>query len=115
MLTSMLEFGNYDEQLSPIVSVAQHIDKATDMIVLNDENEPLLAEMEYRLANLFSHGHALHSYDLVVVWTVGDAAAGDDWNTVNGVRVSLRGGPGNWSLRFGPTNKPLIILSEILR
>ena len=114
MLSSMLESGNYDDQLSPIVTIAQHIDKATDMIVINSDNEPLLVEIEYRLENLFAHGHALDSYDLVVVWTAGDAAAGDDWNTVDGVRVTLRGVPGNWTLRFGRTSKPLIILSEIL-
>jgi len=113
LFSALLEKQENIGRFGPIRSVAQHIDDATDIIALNNENEPILVELEYKLSNLFRHGHPLDSYSAVVVWAIGDFEAGHEWNTADGT-IRLLGEERAWRLRFGNTSRPLIVLREVL-
>lgn len=43
---------------------------ATDMICTNKDNKEILVETEFKLSNLFKHGHPLGTFDYVVCWEV---------------------------------------------
>jgi len=113
LFAALLEKEENAGRFGPIKAVAQHIDDATDIIALNMQDQPILVELEYKLTNLFRHGHPLDSYSAVVVWTIGDFEAGHEFETADG-NIRLSGEERNWQLRWGNNRRPLVVLKEVL-
>lgn len=91
---------------------SQH--SSTDMICLDDKNEKLLVEIEYKLSNLFKHEHPYNSFDCVVCWKV-DLDINEKKRLRDGNVMCLLNEDGEWMLKYG-TQKviPIIELRNII-
>ncbi len=101
LLPCKLKIGTYSQ------------DSPTDMICVDDNGEPVLVELEYRLSNLFQHGHALDTFDYVVCWDR-DIDAGES-RPAAGKTLTLAEQDNQWFLTWGAKIRvPVITLQEIL-
>lgn len=91
---------------------SQH--SATDMICLNEKNEKLLVEVEYKLSNLFKHEHPYNTFDCIVCWKV-DLEVNEKKKLRDGNVMSLINENGQWILKYG-TQKviPVIELRNVI-
>ena len=119
LFAMMVQSGLFRSGLAPVARFGQYIDASTDVLVETEDDRVLLVEVETKLGSLFQHGHPLDSYDLVVVWTLGNLEEGDDqkipWGQAGEmVTATLKRGPNGWFLKWGTENRPILVLSEIL-
>ena len=120
-----------DEVAQPVDGVGVHpvgrqreqvgVDASTDVLVEDANGNALLAEIELRLPNLFSHQHPMSSYDLVIVWELGGLSNGDSRTVPCGTNgavlpVTLLYGPApkQWLLKWGTVSKSVIVLKDVL-
>ena len=120
LLAMALQSGHYSKELNPLVKFGSYIDKSTDLLCEDAKGDPLLVEVELSLPRLFAHGHPVASYDLVVVWDLGNMSDGDIKNAYWGddsgqVAITLKpNSKGGWQLKWGTHIKQVIVLSEFL-
>ncbi len=101
LLPCKLKIGTYSQ------------DSPTDMICVDDNGKPVLVELEYKLSNLFQHGHALDTFDYVVCWDR-DIEVGES-RPVAGKNLTLAEKDNQWFLTWGAKIRvPVIALQEIL-
>lgn len=100
------------KHINRIGHYSQH--SSTDMICLDDKNEKLLVEIEYKLSNLFKHEHPYNSFDCVVCWKV-DLDINEKKRLRDGNVMCLLNEDGEWMLKYG-TQKviPIIELRNIV-
>lgn len=121
LLAMMVQSGAWANELDPIAKFGQYIDDSTDILVEDSAGNPLLAEVELLLPNLFRHKHPMSSYDLVVVWDLAGMSNGSSQNAPWGqngatLPVTLVNGtsPDEWYLQWGVTSKKVVVVREIL-
>jgi len=121
LLAMMVQSGDWQTELDPIVRFGQYIDDSTDILVEDATQAALLVEVELSLTNLFRHKHPMNSYDLVVVWDLGTMTNGSSstapWgNNGSAVSVALLQGlqTADWHLRWGNTTKRVIVLEQVI-
>lgn len=86
----------------------------TDMICLNNKNEKILVEIEYKLSNLFKHEHPYETFDYVVCWSV-DLDINEKKKLRDGNTLSLIQEDGEWILKYGTIKIiPVIELKNII-
>lgn len=87
---------------------------STDMICLDNDNNKVLVEIEYKLSNLFMHDHPYETFDYVVCWKV-DLQSNEKKCLRDGTTLSLLRTNGEWLLKYG-TQKviPIIVLNKII-
>lgn len=100
----------------------KHIDKighyshqsSTDMICLDQNNNKILVEIEYKLSNLFKHDHPYETFDYVICYTV-DLDVNEKKRLHDGNVLNLIQEKGEWILKYG-TQKviPIIELKSLL-
>jgi len=83
--------------------IGTYSDKSTtDLICENKDGEPFLVELEYKLSNLFFHGHAYETFDKVVCWSV-DLEVNERRDTPEHITLKLVKDNDKWFLKYGPT------------
>ncbi|ABR47777.1 hypothetical protein Amet_1598 [Alkaliphilus metalliredigens QYMF] len=87
---------------------------ATDMVCVNQNNEKILVEVEYKLSNLFKHDHPYETFDCVVCWRV-DLDVNEKKKMKDGNIMNLVYEDGEWLLKYGTKKMiPVIELSSIV-
>jgi hypothetical protein len=97
------------------LKLGHYSDKSTtDLICQNQKGENVLVELEYKLSNLFIHGHAYQTFDAVICWVV-DLEHNERKQTLENVTLKLVKDDELWFLKYGP-NKiiPIYELKSIL-
>lgn len=98
------------------LKLGHYSDKSTtDLICENEEGEYVLVELEYKLSNLFKHGHAYKTFDAVVCWEV-DLEHNETKQTPEKVTLKLIKDQNLWFLKYGPSKTiPVYELKSILK
>lgn len=96
------KIGHYSQQSS------------TDMICIDYKEEMVLAEVEYKLSNLFIHEHPYETFDYVICWSV-DLEINEKKRLSDGNVLCLVRDNEDWMLKYG-TQKiiPIIELKSII-
>ncbi len=115
LLASLLCSSSGKSQIKFIDSIAHYsYQSTTDLICLNEEQIPLLVEIEFLLSNLFKHDHTYETFDCIVCWKV-DIEVNERRKLVDGTELKLISEKKQWLLKYG-TEKviPIIELSSII-
>ncbi|MDR5659871.1 ATP-binding protein [Serpentinicella sp. ANB-PHB4] len=72
---------------------------STDMILEDHNGKKLLAEVEYKLSNLFKHEHPLDTIDIVICWMIDMEI--NEHKTLNNKKIILKKDSENWYLKYG--------------
>ena len=114
MLYSYLLGTKKNDELGNL-KLGHYSDKSTtDLICENQEGKNVLVELEYKLSNLFKHGHAYQTFDVVVCWEV-DLEHNETKQTPEKVTLKLIHDQNKWFLKYGPSKTiPVYELKKIL-
>lgn len=96
------KIGHYSQQSS------------TDMICIDYRDQMVLAEVEYKLSNLFKHEHPFETFDYVICWSV-DLEVNEKKRLSDGNTLCLATENEDWMLKYG-TQKiiPVIELKKLI-
>ncbi len=87
---------------------------STDLICENVDGTPCLVEFEFKISNLFKHGHPYETFEYVICWEV-DLEINQTKTTPENVTLKLVKDGSNWLLKYGPTRTiPIIELKSKL-
>lgn len=87
---------------------------STDLICEKDDGSVCLVEFEYKLSNLFKHGHPYATFAYIICWEV-DLEVNETKKTPENVTLKLVKDGSNWLLKYGPTRTiPIIELKSKL-
>lgn len=116
LLTALLCIPEGKKYIRYIKSIAHYSHQSsTDLICLNDNNEPTLVELEFLLSNIFKHEHPYNTFDCIVCWKV-DLEVNEKRRLVDDVELKLVFESNQWMLKYG-TEKviPIIELSTVVK
>jgi hypothetical protein len=101
------------KNLIPDIKIGTYSDKSTtDLICENKDGTPFLVELEYKISNIFQHGHAYETFDMVVCWFV-DYSENEIKMTPEGKQLKLIKEKNKWFLKYGPAKTiPIIELKS---
>ncbi|ABO48847.1 hypothetical protein Dred_0298 [Desulforamulus reducens MI-1] len=113
LFTSLL--SKYGDLHFDNIRIGHYSDKSTtDLICLDKDNKPILVELEYKLSNLFYHGHSYNTFDIVVCWMV-DLELNSKRQTPDHITLKLVKTEDKWFLKYGPDKTiPIIELKSIV-
>lgn len=101
------------KNLIPDITIGTYSDKSTtDLICEDKDGKIFLVELEYKISNIFLHGHAFDTFDMVVCWIV-DYSENEIKMTPEKIQLKLIKDNGKWFLKYGPTRTiPIIELKS---
>lgn len=97
------------------IKIGSYSDKSTTDLICEDKNGKLfLVELEYKLSNIFGHGHAYETFDMVVCWTI-DMEINDKKDTPEGKQLKLIKDKEKWFFKYGPAKTiPILELKSLI-
>ncbi|WP_315675038.1 ATP-binding protein [Clostridium sp. 19966] len=102
LVKGISKIGHYSHQSS------------TDMICIDNNNNRVLAEIEYILSNLFKHDHPFDTFDYVICWRV-DLLVNEKRTLADGNTLCLIRENDEWMLKYGARKIiPVIELKSII-
>jgi hypothetical protein len=115
LFTSIISNENLKHLIKGINKIGHYSHQdTTDMVCLDYDNKIVLAEIEYKLSNLFKHDHPYETFNYVICWSV-DIEANEKRKLADGNTLCLMKEGSEWLLKYGARKLiPVIELKGIL-
>ena len=95
--------SKYSNKYFGELKIGHYSDKSTtDLICIDKDNNLVLVELEYKVSNIFQHGHPFDTFDYVICWEV-DLEINETKKTPEGKTLKLTKDKNRWILKYGPS------------
>lgn len=95
--------AKYGDGLFDGLRIGHYSEKSTtDLICIDKFENSVLVELEYKVSNLFKHGHPFDTFDYVICWEV-DLEINESKKTPEGNTLKLTKDNDAWVLKYGPS------------
>ncbi|WP_252187649.1 hypothetical protein [Anaeromonas gelatinilytica] len=115
LFTSLISNSEMKNEIKYIKKIGQYSHQSTtDMICIDNENNKVLVEIEYKLSSLFKHDHPYETFDYVVCWDV-DLDINEKKRLRDGNVLVLKKEGEKWILKYGAQKViPIIELKSVI-